>query len=99
MGWSGYHLSEYEFYHLENKIIEDDDADFIPYGEFDFFDLSNIFQKLEGISDEQPTENVIKLETTKYFETRLEKEGIIKRVAFDYALCGYNKDSLVTIYP
>lgn len=44
MGWSGYHLSEYEFYHLQLQLREDDEInDFVPLWDFDLLDSSKIF--------------------------------------------------------
>jgi hypothetical protein len=44
MGWSSYHLSEFEFYHLELQLREEDEFDdFIPYGDFDLLDSSKTF--------------------------------------------------------
>lgn len=44
MGWSGYHLSEYEFYHLGLQLREDDKLlDFIPLGDYDLLDSSKTY--------------------------------------------------------
>ena len=44
MGWSGYHLSEYEFYHLGLQIREDDlFHDFVPFGDYKLLDSSKIY--------------------------------------------------------
>lgn len=44
MGWNGYHLSEFEFYHLGLQLREDDGFDdFFPYGEFDLLDSSKTY--------------------------------------------------------
>jgi len=44
MGWSGYHLSEYEFYHLQLQLREDDEFhDFVPMWDFDLMDSSKTF--------------------------------------------------------
>ncbi len=44
MGWSGYHLSEFEFYHLQLQLREDDEIhDFVPLWDFDLLDSSKIY--------------------------------------------------------
>lgn len=44
MGWSGYHLSEYEFYHLQLQLREEDEFDeFVPMWDFDLLDSSKTF--------------------------------------------------------
>lgn len=44
MGWCGYHLSEFEFYHLQLRLREDDEInDFVPLWDFDLLDSSKIF--------------------------------------------------------
>ncbi|MBA4687623.1 plasmid pRiA4b ORF-3 family protein [Candidatus Galacturonibacter soehngenii] len=51
MGWSGYHLFEFEFYHLELQIREDDKSmDFVPFGNFDLLEASETYinEYLEG---------------------------------------------------
>ncbi len=44
MGWSGYHLSEFEFYHLQLQLQEKDDFnDFMPIWDFDLLDSSKTY--------------------------------------------------------
>lgn len=44
MGWSGYHLSEFEFYHLQLQLREEDEFfDFTPMWDFDLLDSSKTF--------------------------------------------------------
>ncbi len=44
MGWSGNHLSEFEFYHLKLQIREDDDiCEFVPLWDYDLLDSSKTF--------------------------------------------------------
>jgi len=50
MGWSGYHLFEFEFYHLELRIIEGADEFEMGYGPDDFIEASSTYirEYLEG---------------------------------------------------
>lgn len=43
MGWDGYHLFEFEFYHLELRIIEGADEYEFGYGYYDFLEASETF--------------------------------------------------------
>ncbi len=43
MGWSGYHLFEFEFYHLELRIIEGADEFEMGYGPYDFVEASSTY--------------------------------------------------------
>jgi predicted nucleotidyltransferase len=44
MGWSGYHLSEYEFYHLQLQLWEDNEFnEAVPMWDFDLLDSSKTF--------------------------------------------------------
>ncbi len=44
MGWSGYHLSEFEFYHLQLQLREEDEFDdFVPMWDYDLLDSSKTF--------------------------------------------------------
>ncbi len=43
MGWSGYHLFEFEFYHLELRIVEDADEFDIGYGPCDYIEASDTY--------------------------------------------------------
>lgn len=43
MGWSGYHLFEFEFYHLELRIIEDADEYDMGYGPCDYIEASDTY--------------------------------------------------------
>ena len=51
MGWCGYHLFEFEFYHLELQIREDDNMmEFAPLGNFDLLEASGTYinEYMEG---------------------------------------------------
>lgn len=43
MGWSGYHLFDYEFYHLELRITEDAEEYAGGYGPFDYLEASTTY--------------------------------------------------------
>jgi hypothetical protein len=43
MGWSGYHMFEFEFYHLEIRIAEEADAFETTYGPYDYIEASNTY--------------------------------------------------------
>ena len=45
MGWCGYHMFEFEFYHLELRIIEgaEDFMDY-GYGPFDYLEASDTYE-------------------------------------------------------
>lgn len=43
MGWSGYHLFEFEFYHRELRIAENADEFEIGYGPFDYIEASTTY--------------------------------------------------------
>ncbi|HHT87707.1 MAG TPA: hypothetical protein GX002_01660 [Clostridiales bacterium] len=44
MGWSGYHWSKFEFYHLGLELKEDDELfDFVPFGEYSLLDSSRTY--------------------------------------------------------
>lgn len=52
MGWCGYHLFEFEFYHRELRIIEDADDMAIGYGPFDYLEASTTFVR-EFLEEEE----------------------------------------------
>lgn len=43
MGWCGYHLFEFEFYHLELRIVEQAEDFDLGYGPFDYIEASTTF--------------------------------------------------------
>jgi hypothetical protein len=43
MGWDGYHAFEFEFYHLELRIIEDAEEMEIGYGPYDYIEASKTY--------------------------------------------------------
>lgn len=43
MGWSGYHLFEFEFYHLALRMIEGADEFQIDFGAYDYLEASSIY--------------------------------------------------------
>ena len=43
MGWCGYHLFEFEFYHLELRIAEDAEEFDVGYGPYDYVEASSTY--------------------------------------------------------
>lgn len=43
MGWSGYHLFEFEFYHLSLRITEEDDEDFMDWDTYESVEANKTF--------------------------------------------------------